>query len=310
MKTQPARHAFPKRQQSLRSSSTVNRPARRTLSFSARSRRGTQRTGVNTGRSQTPNVNKPTRLSERQWLRTLQFIIFFIVIMAFVSTHVFFLFIVPRVKTITCQQADGTACSAQLTEALSTRRGQLLYLLSANQLQTQLQQLEPDILSIQVERQIPTTVRITVHKEQPLFLIKKDDQHYAVFPSKKMLPTQPGDQQPVIQISTELLGSNSQLTAEEFEAFRQLAEFEWQPLTVSSIVVLDPNLIEVTTSKKILLTLADLSQQLPTLKTILQQPALFEQEWTELDLRFDKPVVRYEVKESSAASEMEILGNE
>jgi len=238
-------------------------------------------------------------------------IIFLAALTYYLSRSQFF-----SLKQIICQ-LDTLPCPHSLEPVLLSFRQQNIFTLSPRQIQAQLTQLDPNLTNIKASKQLPSTLRINLHRRLPIAqLIPVNQLEFTGLDSttsatlsgqvldKYFRLDQTGTiyaaaDQPLSQLPQIYLPDNQlHLGQSETTAFlvRLITALKEHFVTFETIAWLNPNVTIVKTipaSYAIIDSLDSIGSQVASLQYILSNSKIEEQIPTKIDLRFAKPVLTY-----------------
>lgn len=218
-----------------------------------------------------------------------------LVITILLSTALYVVFTRLSVQHIYCRDSDHTSCPPELIQQLEQFKHKPLLFLNIDQIDTFIQDFQ-QYDTLEWNKQYPDTLVFTAHKSPPAYTIISDQKIFLVLKSGKVTEIDQKQQHlSLVHFSTTpMIDKHQLLDASIHHAVLTILSLTTElPMQLFQITWFDKNDIqlELQNGKKLRVKSDDLDTQFRKITMILNRETEIE-EWNELDVRFQHPVVR------------------
>lgn len=228
-------------------------------------------------------------------------IFLFISLVFFFFALTYFVFIFFRVKSIKISSSSSKLINN--IKGLHLVEGSNLLLLNTTKFINYLQELNPQLMDVNIQKHYPNTLKISYKLKEPIAYIKTNNGYFYLsdnakiltkvksFDSKKKLTELLYYQ--VFDYSTTSIGDKLDFIDIKYslEFLKKIKGFE---LEVKSIDINSPSMIRLNLNKSVVIftTEKDIDGQINSLDKIIRQFKIEGKSFSLLDLRFDKPIIK------------------
>lgn len=201
-----------------------------------------------------------------------------------------------RVTTIKCSTQFSSSCEEAVQAELDQGKGRHILFGSWQPEIENIQRANPSYATFTLYRKFPSTIEFNITLSPPRYILSYNEQQHMVTEAGAVVHTSFSETLPIFSLGTHLAEQiNEQSVIPELfhNSFLSVAvclaqntievqTIEW--ISASEIYLLMPK------GKKALIKVEQCPDQIRQLETIWKYP--FETEWTQVDLRFSKPILK------------------